>query len=60
MLFEVAKVLHKFQVTLPKEIRDILKLDIGDRIVFIETPEGILLRRVDAQVVQTIIDEGGQ
>ena len=37
-----SKLTTKFQATVPKRVRDILKLDNGDRLVFV---------RVDGQIV---------
>lgn len=38
----VATVSSKGQVTLPKEIRDILHLNEGDRVEFIVQPDGVI------------------
>jgi len=57
MLFELAKVLPKYQITLPKEVRDFLKVELGEQILFVETAEGLLVKRVDSNVIQTIIKQ---
>jgi AbrB family looped-hinge helix DNA binding protein len=57
MLFEVAKILPKHQITLPKEVRAALELEVGDQVVFIETHDGILMRRVDTKIINTIINQ---
>lgn len=51
LIFEVSKVLPKYQITLPKEVRENLNVSIGDRIILIETEEGFLLKKVNEQVV---------
>jgi len=41
----VSPVSEKGQVTIPKEIRDSLKLKKGDRVVFLEADETVILRK---------------
>jgi AbrB family looped-hinge helix DNA binding protein len=41
----VSPVSEKGQVTIPKEIRDSLGLKRGDRVVFLETDEEVILRK---------------
>ena len=40
---ELAKITSKGQVTIPKEIREKLKLKKGDKVLFIEGKDGILI-----------------
>ncbi|WP_036223298.1 AbrB/MazE/SpoVT family DNA-binding domain-containing protein [Mesoaciditoga lauensis] len=40
---ELAKVTSKGQVTIPKEIREKLNLKKGDKVLFIEKEDGILI-----------------
>ncbi|WP_281884178.1 AbrB/MazE/SpoVT family DNA-binding domain-containing protein [Paenibacillus sp. YYML68] len=42
---DVAKVLIKYQVTLPKEVREKLAITIGERVIFIETEQGIMIKK---------------
>lgn len=57
LIFEVSKILPKHQITLPKEVRESLNINIGDRVIFIETDEGFLLKKVDEAIVQKIVEE---
>jgi AbrB family looped-hinge helix DNA binding protein len=41
----VSQVSEKGQVTIPKEIRDSLGLKKGDRVVFLEADEKVILRK---------------
>jgi AbrB family looped-hinge helix DNA binding protein len=41
----VSPVSEKGQVTIPKEIRDSLKLKKGDRVVFLEVDEKVVIRK---------------
>jgi antitoxin PrlF len=43
IVMELAKVTSKGQVTIPKEIREKLKLKKGDKVLFIEGKDGILI-----------------
>jgi len=40
-----SKLTSKFQVTVPKSVREILRLDAGDRLVFIKNHEQILVKK---------------
>ena len=42
----IATVSSKFQISIPKEVRDHLALRPGEKIAFIAKPEGYLLVRV--------------
>jgi AbrB family looped-hinge helix DNA binding protein len=39
-----AKLTSKGQITLPKSVRDRLRLGVGDRVEFVETDAGFVLR----------------
>ncbi|MDA4134238.1 MAG: AbrB/MazE/SpoVT family DNA-binding domain-containing protein [Thaumarchaeota archaeon] len=45
----VSPVSEKGQVTIPKEIRDSLKLKKGDRVVFLEVDEHVVLRKAKSE-----------
>lgn len=36
---------HKFQITVPKEVRDAKNLDAGDKIVFVTDGDDIYIRK---------------
>lgn len=40
----------KGQVTLPKAVRDHLQLGAGDRVEFVQTPDGYLIRAATADI----------
>lgn len=42
---------EKGQVTIPKEIRDSLKLKKGDRVVFLEVDEQVILRKAKTEML---------
>jgi AbrB family looped-hinge helix DNA binding protein len=45
----VSPVSEKGQVTIPKEIRDSLKLKKGDRVVFLEADQQVILRKAKSE-----------
>ena len=45
----VSPVSEKGQVTIPKEIRDSLKLKKGDRVVFLEADEKVIIRKAKSE-----------
>ncbi len=45
----VSPVSEKGQVTIPKEIRDSLKLKKGDRVVFLEADKQVILRKAKSE-----------
>jgi len=45
-----AKVTSKGQITIPKDIRDILNLDVGDKVEFILQDDRVVLRAATASV----------
>ncbi len=40
-----SKLTSKFQVTVPKSVRELLRLQTGDRLVFIKNHEQILVKK---------------
>jgi len=52
------RVQEKGQVTLPRAVREKLKLKKGDLVTFVETPEGIVIKPA-AIVVNEALDEIG-
>jgi AbrB family looped-hinge helix DNA binding protein len=44
----VSPVSEKGQVTVPKEIRDALRLKRGDRVVFLRVGEQVILRKAES------------
>ena len=54
MIVEMAKILPKYQVTLPQEIRDKLKIEIGSKVLFIENENGIIIKRVDQSFIEAL------
>ncbi|PLR99043.1 AbrB/MazE/SpoVT family DNA-binding domain-containing protein [Bacillus sp. T33-2] len=56
MIFEVAKILPKYQITLPKEVRDFLEAEIGDKVLLINTEAGILIKKLNEPLIQKIKD----
>lgn len=40
---ELAKITAKGQLTLPKKVRDVLDVDVGDNVVFIARGNGFML-----------------
>ncbi|WP_156949655.1 AbrB/MazE/SpoVT family DNA-binding domain-containing protein [Paenibacillus sp. FSL R7-269] len=49
--------LPKHQVTLPKEVRERLELDIEGKVMFVETDNGILIKRLDQKLFEAIIKQ---
>lgn len=42
-----SKVSEKFQITLPRQVRDAIRIKAGDRIVFVKDSSGVTIRRLD-------------
>lgn len=57
MVMEVAKVLHKYQVTLPKEVREKLDLSIGDQVIFVETEHGLFVRKITSDLIEKMMSK---
>jgi AbrB family looped-hinge helix DNA binding protein len=54
----VSPVSEKGQVTIPKEIRDTLKLKKGDRVVFLDRDNQIILRKAKTErLSETLQDQ---
>ncbi|MCA6213638.1 AbrB/MazE/SpoVT family DNA-binding domain-containing protein [Thermococcus bergensis] len=43
----MVSVTRKYQVTIPKEVREALGIKAGDEIVFIRTKEGYVIKRLE-------------
>ena len=54
MIVEMSKVLPKHQITIPKEVRESLQLEIGDRIIFVETEDGFVVRKMTPTLIESI------
>ena len=52
----VSPVSEKGQVTIPKEIRDSLKLKKGDRVVFLEVDERVVLRKAKSEKLSETLE----
>ncbi|MGF9713732.1 AbrB/MazE/SpoVT family DNA-binding domain-containing protein [Paenibacillus naphthalenovorans] len=57
MKIEVSKVLHKYQVTLPKGVREKLDLTIGEQVLFIKTEQGLIMKKVTPDLIEKIMME---
>jgi AbrB family looped-hinge helix DNA binding protein len=58
MSFELARVTSKGQITIPKAIRDKLKLKEGDKVLFIESKDGkITIENAGLIALNRISDE---
>ena len=51
----ISPVSEKGQVTIPKEIRDSLKLKKGDRVVFLEVDEQVVLRKAKSEKLSEVL-----
>ncbi|MDK2854661.1 AbrB/MazE/SpoVT family DNA-binding domain-containing protein [Thermococcus litoralis] len=47
MVSVMVSVTRKYQVTIPKEVREALGIKAGDEIVFIRTKEGYVIKRLE-------------
>ena len=54
MAFQAVRVQEKGQVTIPREIREKLKLKKGDLVTFVETSEGVLILPVEMVASQAM------
>ncbi|ASJ17180.1 AbrB family transcriptional regulator [Thermococcus chitonophagus] len=43
----MATVTKKYQVTIPKEVREALGIKAGDEVVFVKTKEGYVIKRLE-------------
>lgn len=46
MVSVMVRVTKKYQVTIPKEVREALGIKAGDEVVFIKTKEGYVIKRL--------------
>lgn len=56
---ETARVTSKFQVTIPKKVRQDVKIRIGDFLLFIKTENGWQIQRVPDDTVAALRLAGG-
>jgi AbrB family looped-hinge helix DNA binding protein len=42
-----SKVSEKYQITLPKKVRNYINIKAGDRVVFVKESTGVFIRRLD-------------
>ncbi len=42
-----SKVSEKFQITLPRQVREAILIKAGDRVVFVKEDSGVTIRRLD-------------
>lgn len=54
MIVEMSKVLPKYQVTIPKEVREYLQVGLGDHIFFVQTENGFVVRKLTPALVEAI------
>jgi AbrB family looped-hinge helix DNA binding protein len=45
-----SKVTRKFQATIPRTVRDLLRLSSGDRLVFVSTHGSVLVKKGKVEV----------
>jgi AbrB family looped-hinge helix DNA binding protein len=60
MIVEVSRISSKGQVTVPKTIRQKLKLDEGDRVAFIEDDGKIVITKASILALRELQKEIGQ
>lgn len=53
----VSPVSEKGQVTIPKEIRESLKLKKGDRVVFLEADDKVIIRKAKSEKLSETFQE---
>ena len=53
---EAFKVTSKGQITIPKEIRELLGISQGDRVMFIRKGEDVLLRKVFPNALDRLLE----
>ena len=56
-LVEVAPVSEKGQVTIPKEVRIMLGLKPGDRLAFVSTESGLVLKKAKTKKLSEILSK---
>lgn len=54
---EQAKVMAKGQVTIPQEIRDLLGLEVGDRVSFIVSGDKVIMENSSVCALKLLQDE---
>lgn len=52
----VSPISEKGQVTIPKEIREILELSAGDRVVFIDKDDHVIIRKAGTEKLSRVLE----
>ena len=52
----ISPVSEKGQVTIPKEIRDTLKLSAGDRVIFIDKDDHVIIRKASTEKLSRVLE----
>ncbi len=47
----VSKVTRNYQVTVPREIRELADIKVGDTLLFIKEGDDVVLRRIDKEMM---------
>lgn len=48
----IAKITRNFQVTLPKDVREIEQLHEGDRVLFLVEQDKIIVKKLDEDIIK--------
>ena len=58
-MVEAARITSKFQVTIPKEVRQNAGMQVGDYLIFVQTEDGWKVQRVPDDTVAALRLAGG-
>ncbi|MBI2176106.1 AbrB/MazE/SpoVT family DNA-binding domain-containing protein [Candidatus Woesearchaeota archaeon] len=47
----VSKVTRNYQVTVPREVRELANISVGDTLLFVKEGEEVILRRIDKDLL---------
>ena len=56
-MIEESKVSKKGQITIPKDVREKLGLNVGDKVIFKSIAQGILIRKKEDSDIGKILNE---